>query len=268
MTGEEPPYLGSWKGRVLEALAVYNVRYWDNLLVFTELTPDSLNTALSELFDLNILTITDDGGYWVEESVYHQYRSFFVNVPIEEDLRTQAPSPIPKEVLLEDENIARWVRKWRDFKNLTFSLDARHFFLEGTYLDDLSKDLIRQAKHEVLIVNPYIEQCHLSNTLIDPIANHAKVIVVTRHFREDDLYLKEKQAYHEYLQKEGVQFHYNRRIHAKLLVVDKRIAVISSMNFIVQSSGGSSWEAGMISIDEAIVKSVTKTIYELLERIE
>ena len=98
--------------------------------------------------------------------------------------------------------------------------------------------------------------------------HNAKVIVVTRHFREDDLYLDEKQAYHEYLQKEGVQFHYNRRIHAKLIVVDKRIAVISSMNFIVQSSGGSSWEAGMISIDDAIVKSVTNTVYELLERID
>lgn len=34
-------------------------------------------------------------------------------------------------------------------------------------------------------------------------------------------------SYHEYLQKEGVQFHYNRHIHAKLLVVDKRIASYS-----------------------------------------
>lgn len=81
-------------------------------------------------------------------------------------------------------------------------------------------------------------------------------------------YLEEKQAYHQYLQNEGIEFHYNRRIHAKLLVVDKRIAVIPSMNFIVSSTGGSSWEAGMISIDEAIVKSVTNTIYELLERID
>jgi hypothetical protein len=102
-------------------------------------------------------------------------------------------------VLPEDEDIARWIVKWRDFKNLTFSLDARHFFLEGTYIDDLSKDLIRQAKHEVLLVNPYVEQCHLSNTLLDPIANKTEVIVVTRPVHELDKYLEEKQAYHEYL---------------------------------------------------------------------
>ena len=173
-----------------------------------------------------------------------------------------------QEALPEDEDIARWVVKWRDFKNLTFSLDARHFFLEGTYIDDLSKDLIRQAKHEVLLVNSFIEQCHLNNTLLDTIANEAQVIVVTRHIHEQEKYLEEKKAYHSYLQNEGVQFHYNRRIQAKLLVVYKQIAVISSMNFIVSSTGGSSWEVGMISIDDAIVKSVTKTIYQLLERIE
>ncbi|MCW4040689.1 MAG: phospholipase D-like domain-containing protein [Candidatus Bathyarchaeota archaeon] len=268
MTEEEPPYLGSWKGRVLEAIAIYNVRDWDSLLIFTELTHDSLNTALSELYDLGILSRSDDGGYWIEHDVYNQYRAFFANVPVEEEPQKKVEKAITEEVLPEDEDIARWVIKWRDFKNLTFSLDARHFFLEGTYIDDLSKDLIRQAKHEVLLVNPFIEQCHLSNTLLDAIANKAQVIVVTRHIHEQDKYLEEKQAYHKYLQNEGVQFHYHRRIHAKLLVVDKQIAVISSMNFIVSSTGGSSWEAGMISIDEAIVNSVTQTIYELLDRID
>ena len=59
---------------------------------------------------------------------------------------------------------------------------------------------------------------------------------------------------------------YDRRIHAKLLVVDQQIAVISSMNFYSQSTGGSSWEAGMISIDEPIVNSVHKTIHQLLKK--
>jgi hypothetical protein len=75
---------------VLEALAVYNQRFWDNLLVFTELTPDSLNTALSELFDLNILSIADDGGYWVEEGLYNPYRNFFANIPTKIDDRAKA----------------------------------------------------------------------------------------------------------------------------------------------------------------------------------
>jgi phosphatidylserine/phosphatidylglycerophosphate/cardiolipin synthase-like enzyme len=268
MVVEQPPFLGSWKGRILEAIAVHNIRDWDGLLAFTELTPDCLNTALSELYDLKILSRADDGAYWIENDVYRQYQIFFASIQVEEEPRKKAQKAITKDVLPEDEDIARWLINWRDFKNLTFSLDARHFFLEGTYIDDLSKDLIRQAKREVLLVNPYIEQCHLSNTLLDAIGNKVKVNAVTRPIHEMDKYLEEKQAFHEYLQNEGVQFHYNRHIHAKLLVVDQQIAVISSMNFIVTSTGGSSWEAGMISIDEAIVNSVKTTIYQLLERID
>ena len=139
--------------------------------------------------------------------------------------------------------------------------------MEGTYLDDLSKDLIRQARKEVLLVNPFIEQCHLSNTLIDAVTNRANVIVVTRPIDDDRPDLREEKiAYHESLKKEGVKLNYDRRIHAKLLVVDQQIAVISSMNFYSFSTGGSLWEAGMISIDEAIVSSVHKTIHQLLKK--
>ena len=59
---------------------------------------------------------------------------------------------------------------------------------------------------------------------------------------------------------------FDRRIHAKLLLVDEQIAVISSMNFYSHSTGGSSWEAGMISIDDSIVTSVHKTIDQLLKK--
>ena len=273
MTVAEPPYYGSWKGRVLEAIAVENIRDWIGILDYTELTRETLNTAISELYNLDIIERKDDGLYWIKDiEVVHQYRYYFEDLdeykaPLiqhEEQKETTLEKALPK-----DENIAKWVVKWRAFKNLSFSLDARHFFLEGTYLDDLSKDLIRQARKEVLLVNPFIEQCHLSNTLIDAVANKANVIVITRPI--DDRYNRpelkeEKIAYHESLKKEGVKMNYDRRIHAKLLVVDKQIAVISSMNFYSLSTGGSSWEAGMISIDEPIVNSVHKTIHQLLKK--
>jgi hypothetical protein len=63
--------------------------------------------------------------------------------------------------------------------------------------------------------------------------------------------------------------YFDRRIHVKLLVVDEQIAIISSMNFYSNSTGGSSWEAGMISIDDFIVNSVHKTIHnDILKKIE
>ena len=272
MTVAEPPFFDSWKGRVLEAIAVENVRDWNGIQDYTQLYPENLNKALSELYNLDVITRKDDGLYWIKDIVvYHQYRAYFENM----DENYKAPliqHEENKEIVLEkalprDENIANFVVKWRAFKNLSFSLDARHFFLEGTYLDDLSKDLIRQAKKEVLLVNPFLEECHLSNTLVDAVANKAKVTVITRYPSDSrpDI-LKEKQEYHETLKKENITINYDRRIHAKLLVVDQQIAVISSMNFYSYSSGGSSWEAGMISIDEPIVNSVHKTIHQLLKK--
>jgi phosphatidylserine/phosphatidylglycerophosphate/cardiolipin synthase-like enzyme len=274
----EPPYYGSWKGRILEAIAVENIRDWNGILDYTELTPETLNTAMSELYTLDLIERKDDGLYWIKNiDVYRQYRSYFGNLETYKTplIQHQAQEEATLEKALpKDDNIAKWVVKWRAFKNLSFSLDARHFFLEGTYLDDLSKDLIRQARKEVLLVNPFIEQCHLSNTLIDAVTSKATVIVITRPI-EDDRYndrynrpelKEEKIAYHQSLKKEGIKINYDRRIHAKLLVVDKQIAVISSMNFYSQSTGGSSWEAGMISIDEPIVSSVHKTIHQLLKK--
>ncbi len=271
----EPPFYGSWKGRVLEAIAVENIRDWNGILEYTELFPENLNKAIHELYDLDVITRQDDGLYWIKDIVlYHQYRLYF-ETPNDDYKAPLIQHEEPKNITLEkalpkDESLADFVAKWRAFKNLSFSLDARHFFLEGTYLDDLSKDLIRRAKKEVLLVNPYLELCNLSNTLIDAVEAKAKVLVITRnpsdnkHDKMENI--EEKQKYHETLKEKGIIINYDTRIHAKLLVVDGQIAIISSMNYYSWSSGGSSWEAGMISIDGAIVNSVHKTIHQLLKK--
>jgi phosphatidylserine/phosphatidylglycerophosphate/cardiolipin synthase-like enzyme len=272
MNDTEPPFLGSWKGRVLESIAVEDIRDWNGILEYTQLYPEELNKAISELYNLDIITRQDDGLYWIKDIVlFHQYRDYFDN--INDDYKTpliqhEENNEIAFEKALpKDENLAKFVVEWRAFKKLSFSLDARHFFLEGDYLDDLSKDLIRRAKKEVLVVNPYVELCNLSKALVTASGNNVKVIVITRspYDREPEI-MKEKQNYHDILVKEGIIIHYDRRIHAKLLVVDNQIAVISSMNFITSSDGGLSWEAGMISIDDSIVKSVHNTIHKLLEK--
>jgi hypothetical protein len=146
MTDAEPPFYGSWKGRVLEAIALDNIRDWLGIQEYTQLTRENLNKAISELYNLDIIEKLNDGTYWIKDiEVVHLYRDYF------EDL-DEYKTPLiqheePKEIVLEkalpnDYNLANFVVKWRDFKNLSFSLDARHFFLEGDYLDDLSKDLI------------------------------------------------------------------------------------------------------------------------------
>jgi phosphatidylserine/phosphatidylglycerophosphate/cardiolipin synthase-like enzyme len=142
-------------------------------------------------------------------------------------------------------------------------LEPKHFYLDGRYLDELSKDLISGAKQEVLIVNPFVDECNLSNTMLDAIKNGANVILITRAPDNQDAYSNEKLEYHSKLKEEGVKLGYNKKVHSKLIVVDHSVAISSSMNFYSSSSGGKSWEAGLVSVDETVVNSVAKSIIEL-----
>jgi len=270
MIEEEPPFYGSWKGRVLEAIALENIRDWVGIQEYTQLTEENLNKALSELYNLDIIEKLNDGTYWIRDiEVVHLYRDYFED--LDEYKTPLIPHEVQKEMILEkalpkDESLATFIVKWKDLKKLSFSLDARHFFLEGDYLGELSKDLIRRARKEILLVNPFIQECDLSKTLLEKTGNKPKVLVITQPLKDyRPEVLKEKQEFHEKLKNAGIIINYDPRIHAKLLVVDQQIAIISSMNFSLASYGGLSWEAGMISIDDSIVTSVHKKIHELLE---
>jgi phosphatidylserine/phosphatidylglycerophosphate/cardiolipin synthase-like enzyme len=79
---------------------------------------------------------------------------------------------------------------------------------------------------------------------------------------------EKKQEYCEFLKRDGVRVTYNNTVHAKLIVVDRTAAVTSSMNFNTRSSGGASWEAGIISTEEIVVESVANSFLRLLENLE
>ncbi|UCH04584.1 MAG: hypothetical protein JSW05_00025 [Candidatus Thorarchaeota archaeon] len=44
------------------------------------------------------------------------------------------------------------------------------------------------------------------------------------------------------------------------------MAVVSSMNLTGLSTGGSSWEAGLVTKEDTVVDSIVDSIYGLLER--
>jgi hypothetical protein len=80
-----------------------------------------------------------------------------------------------------------WINQWKEVKDLDFSIEHEHFFLERRYLDDFSKELISHAKSEVLIANPFILPCDLSNTLIEARRNGVKVQIITRRPHDNAL---------------------------------------------------------------------------------
>lgn len=145
-------------------------------------------------------------------------------------------------------------------KGLDFPLKPGHFYLEGRFLDDISKDLIANAEGEVIVVNPFVDKCALSDPMREVAKAGKKIRLVTRPPDKD------KEAFHSTLKKNGVRTFYNDDVHAKLIVVDRRVAVSSSMNFYATSSGGKSWEAGIVSVHDMVIESVVQSILDFIDR--
>jgi hypothetical protein len=212
------------------------------------------------MFDLGIIE-KNKGIYTVVNlEIYQEYESFFTRSENEKTV---------KFLEGKQKDLVKWIDQWREVKSLEFSLKPKHFFLEGRHLDDFSKSLISKAESEVLIVNPFVHQCGLSDTLREASRCGTKVKLITRP--PDDKtnnYLEKKREYHSTLKEEGVILTYNKQVHAKLIVVDRAVAILSSMNFYSGSSGGASWEAGLVTAEKTVVEAITNSILELLERPE
>ena len=59
--------------------------------------------------------------------------------------------------------------------------------------------------------------------------------------------------YHQSLKSNGLNLYYNNRVHAKMIIIDKIVGIVSSMNFFSDSSSGKSWESGIVTTqDDAI----------------
>jgi len=260
MVTSEPEFWGSWKGRVLKAIVIDGARRWDEIRDLTGLSAYSLNIALNELEMAGALAKTTDGAYWVDDETYFEYKEFFKEQESADELVATVPVKFSDE---KQRNLADWIDQWKKVKGLDFSLENKHFFLEGRHLDDISNELISHARSEVLVANPYVSRCGLSNTLRDASRKGVRTILVTRPTDNEN-----NRKYHTFMKEDGIGITYNKSVHAKLIAVDRAVAVVSSMNFYSASSGGASWEAGTISIENRFVESVADAILRLLEKPE
>ena len=276
-----PRYFGSWKGLVLKAIAVDGARFWGEIQMTTGLEPEELNLALYELFQVDVLSKREDV-YWIEDyELYTAYVEYYSQVRGPSTHReTDGPviSPENREKLdhflaycRENRHISRKAVMQpvlaSAINHMDFSSCAEHFFLEGDSLDRLSKDVIDSCEKRVVVVNPYVDKCGLSDKLREACSSGKEALVVTRSPGLDNAgrARDQKWAYHRGLQESGVQMFYNDYVHAKLMVVDDLVAVVSSMNFISSSSGGKSWEAGIVTWQHRSVEFISNSINDIVK---
>jgi phosphatidylserine/phosphatidylglycerophosphate/cardiolipin synthase-like enzyme len=238
-----PNYWGSWKGRIIRAIAIDRLFYEKEIFFASGLPQEEFNIALNELLTTHIVSKNRNGKFWVNsKELYREYQEFISE---------------QKEILTQ------WFKEYMQKMNLP---QSSHYYLEDRYLDDFSIQLISQANIEVLVANPFIERCHLSNALIDASEKKIPIILITRPHYDNDPYIKKKEEYHLELMEKGIALNYNNVVHAKIIIVDRSVAVISSMNLNSSSSGGGSWEAGIVTTEESIINEAVKSIHEKLNK--
>jgi len=268
----KPRYSGTWKEQVLKAIAVDGALWWNEIQEITGLDEYQINRALAELFQDAVIEKQPDGSYWIDYDLFHEYRSYFGNPrgPQKPEQIITQPSPVNEGAVppLQDKLVGR-VLEWVAFKrgsNPNLELSSNHLHLKEDLLSSISEELIEYAENEILLVNPYVEKCHITEKLIHACRKKINVMLIANSPEKDiydNLRKERKIEYHKALLDSGLKFYYNNTAHAKLLVVDGKVAVVSSMNLYGGSTSGNLWETGILSIDLKNVRQIRESFREL-----
>jgi hypothetical protein len=173
-------------------------------------------------------------------------------------------TPMPDKV---DDALIQWLIQWAAARPIELALESKHFFLEGMRLEELARDVIGRAKDEILVTSPFVDSCFLATALQDASDRRVSVKIISRRPQKDKDDLAKLEC-HASLRKKGVTIHYINTIHSKIIVVDRKVAILSSMNLYSGSTGGGLLEAGLVTFENKVVNSVTKYITGLLAKTE
>lgn len=277
MSEEQPKYWGTWEGEIIKVLIQYDNEFVNFKILETKtgLTPNGLKKALPRLY--NDKVIQKDGVRYllIDENIKTEWKKFLeTNLSKESnqkkpvDIGFQEKKRVPEKEPPKTENeLIQSLIKWVNDKPINITLESKHFFLEGMRLEEFTRDFIGKAKDEILVTNPYLDSCYLTTALQEARDRRVNVRIVSRRPTKDKNDVSKLEC-HATLRKKGVTIHYINTIHSKILVVDRKIAILSSMNLYSGSAGGGVLEAGIVSFEDKVVGSITKYITDLLEKTE
>jgi phosphatidylserine/phosphatidylglycerophosphate/cardiolipin synthase-like enzyme len=267
---QNPKYIGTWQGKVIQSLVLHGNEpvSFNKLLEETGFGAKALLRALAPLRQANVISYEGKNYSLIDQKLRDEWSAYLKTSHHLEStaIKPQATSEIKPEIQKET-SLIQLISQWREMRNLTFPMETKHFFLEGEYLDELARVLIGKAQKQILVTNPFIDSCHLTKNLENAVLRKISVKAVARRPKDshEEVTKRECQAS---LRKAGMIIHYDNQIHAKIIVIDGEVAIVSSMNLYSASSGGFTKEAGIVSVDQQVVSSVSKYIQEILNKPE
>lgn len=119
---------------------------------------------------------------------------------------------------------------------------------------------MENTQKELLIVNPFIGETNILNTIKKRAEAGVKVKILTRtpDSRSNDA--GKKNDLIQGLQDHGIEVFLKDSIHAKMMVFDRGVAILSSMNLYAHSLAGGSWEAGIATSSSEILNEILNVV--------
>jgi len=250
----EPRFWGTYKGRIIKAIAIDGARVWGDIQELTGFNRQMVNRVLAELFENKAISKLENGEYRVAKDLYFEYRNFFSGADV-------SATPTLKVKQEDQRNIVRELQDWLSLKKI--DLKDNHVFLEGGKLDGLTSHLIENVRTELLVINPFVDMASIVNLMKERVQKGCNVTLLTRPPANAD-----KNEVLNNLQEYGIKVLTNKSVHAKIMVFDRGVAIISSMNLYAFSVGGGSWEAGIATCSEDAVSDVLNTVFLKMEEKE
>lgn len=283
MPPREIKHLFTEKGEVLQAIVMYGARtfsdisYIFNQAVLYQWT--DLNVLLAELVQEGDVLLNDAGKYTAHAELEEDYSYFeehmdewlepLMEWEIEEHLEQRRLEKIRLENgLIEKERLEQVpsiyteiisaTEAWIKLHRPELKLNNEHFYLEGHYLDIFTKFVINQSFKTIIVVNPFIDLSTPVQLLVKSKRKGRTVVIVTRPSFKQHI-----QTIHEHLKEAGIKMLYHNSLHAKIIIIDDSLAIVSSMNFQRNATAGISWEAGIVTNNKETVDSIKASITDL-----
>jgi len=261
-----PKYWDSVKGDILNSMASASFEpfQWGDIesidvYYLTQSLPlpeDEILVNLRELVRDGDVISEDGTLYHIRPELmkeYYEYIEYLMTIDYNDE-RLDEIQVLPKDRW----NISHWTDAWLRIHQPEITLEKSHFYLEGYLLDAYVKYLITKAKETIIVVIPFLDMITPTKLLIEATRKSRRVVLVTRPPDKTST-----RNYHKELSNSGITVLYNRKLHAKLLLFDDEIAIVSSMNLLVGATAGWSWEAGIITLDKKTVDLIKDSITHL-----
>lgn len=263
MDKTKPKHFNTLEGHVFGNIAFLNRLTFRELRREMGLENDELYSIIGKLIDDGSIYIwRENPEYRPNPSLKRAYQTYLNSLSEEEldDIYWEGYDlGIEKELPW-----ANYIQLFCEKAEIPYNPEQGFFYLDDEKLAVFQDVILTRPCKRIMLVNPYIHYPRLIRKLIALRKRRTQIQIITRP-PDDDF----KKDMHKELHRNDVRILYNERVHAKIIMMDGILALMSSMNFTESSMTPyevpirGSWEAGTVITNPVVLDEIKDSILQL-----